>query len=93
MRVLVATKEYITDQFSIKKTSDGTGGLLLSIMCDSGLVIIAILTMFFSLIAIQSIFYSFDYNCNNFYYDDVVGPLASVSFYPFRTDNWCWLVD
>ena len=42
-------------------------------MCDSGLVIVVLLTSFFVLVALQSIFYSFDYNCNNFYYDDVVG--------------------
>ena len=46
-------------------------------MCDSGLVIVALLTMMFTIIAIQSIFYSFDYNCNNFYYDDVVGLVCS----------------
>ena len=42
------------------------------IMCDSGLVVVAVLTLMFTFIAIQSIFYSFDFNCNNFYFDDVV---------------------
>ena len=46
-------------------------------MCDSGLVIVAFLTTFFAFIAFQSIFASFDFNCNNFYYDDVVGPVSS----------------
>ena len=41
-------------------------------MCDSGLIIVTVLTIFFVFIAVQSIFYSFDFNCNNFYYDDVV---------------------
>ena len=48
-------------------------------MCDSGLVVVAVLTLMFTFIAIQSIFYSFDYNCNNFYYDDVVGLVSSFS--------------
>ena len=46
-------------------------------MCDSGLVVVAVLTLMFTFIAIQSIFYSFDFNCNNFYYDDVVGGEAN----------------
>ena len=53
-------------------------------MCDSGLVVVAVLTLMFSFIAIQSIFYSFDFNCNNFYYDDVVGGEAN-SLTGFRT--------
>ena len=61
-------------------------------MCDSGLVIVVLLTSFFVLVALQSIFYSFDYNCNNFYYDDVVGGGIhswSYSYQPFvSTVRW-----
>ena len=42
------------------------------IMCDSGLVILSLLTLLGTFIAFQIIFNPFDYNCNNFDSDDVV---------------------
>ena len=41
-------------------------------MCDSGLVILSLLTLLGTFIAFQIIFNPFDYNCNNFDSDDVV---------------------
>ena len=35
-------------------------------MCDSGLVLVVIITSFFVMWAFAAVFYSFDYNCNDF---------------------------
>ena len=41
-------------------------------MCDSGLVLVVILTSFFVMWAFAAVFYSFDYNCNDFTGDNMV---------------------
>ena len=73
------TSDQYKENISLDTTTTNTG----ITMCDSGLMIVALLTLLFSTIAFLSIFSSFDYNCNNFYYDDVVGLPDVITFTTF----------
>ena len=41
-------------------------------MCDSGFFIIGFISMVFLFGAFMLVFYDFEYNCNNYYYDNIV---------------------
>ena len=62
-------------------------------MCDTGLVVLIVILAFGIFLAFSALFYSFDYNCNDFTRDNMVGSiiraLSNTIFVLFQVDPKC----
>ena len=47
-------------------------------MCDTGLVVLTVILAFGIFLAFSALFYSFDYNCNDFTRDNMVGSIIII---------------